>query len=180
MTNKEKVDTVVTDDVKAGLEAEELRLQELMDEKKRLREEMEMMLNEEKEALKDFKLDLILKKEQDKLREEGKLIKMKRFIFHYQEQAGGTIQFTKQGVRFELKDGDEYCYRSEIADHINSLSYLDRALTREAGEVQATLKVVGRIPRCSATVLETFEKEFDIKTDIPDQKKWRAKAAQVI
>ena len=101
------------------------------------------------------------------------------FIFHYIREPGGTLSFTKQGIRYSVKDGKEYIWKKEIADHLNSLSYPDRDLNRGPNERIATLKIVGKIPRCTATILETFEKEYDPKTDIPDQTFWRNKAMQI-
>ena len=167
------------EELKQGVDEEEKKLQQLMKEKEDLRKEYAEMVEEEKEELSKFKLDLEIKKQKDKLREEGKLVTMARFVFHFVEEPGGVLPFTKQLIRYELKDGQEYCYPKEIADHINSLTRPDRALER-VGDGQAQLRTVGQIPRCTATIIETFEKEFDPTTDIPDQTKWRSKTAHII
>jgi len=171
--------SIRVEELKKGIEEEENNLQQLMDEKENLRKEYDEMIESEKEELKNFRLDLEIKKQQDKLRGEGKLMTMARFIFHYVEQPGGVLPFTKQLIRYEVKDGEEYTYPKEIADHINSLSRPDRALER-TGDGQAQLRTIGKLPRCTATIIETFEKEYDPKTDIPDQTKWRSKTAHII
>jgi len=154
------------------LEAEETKLQELMAEKEKMTEEYKIMLEEEKQAFEKFKTELAKEKDNEVLRKAGKLVKMCKIQFHYQEEPGGMLSFTKQCIRYSFKDGQEYVVLKEIADHINTRKYPDRAMVREPGDRAAKLKVVGTIPRCSATVLETFEKEFDPKTDIPNQSEW--------
>ena len=170
-------EATLSDQFKAGIEVEEQKLKELMDEKRRLREEYEQMLESEKEELKKFKTEAEFNKKQKELRDAGKLVTMCQFLFHYQEEPGGTLSFTKQGIRYELTDNNEYTYLKEITDHINSRTYPDRELRRSGDGRPAELVVVGRIPRCSATILKTFEKEYDEKTDIPDQQKWRERAS---
>jgi hypothetical protein len=161
---------------KKTLEEEEARIQQLVDEREEYRKGLEVMCETEKKELQEFKAEKEFQKAQDTLREAGKLIMMSTFMFHFQEEAGGTLPFTLQQIRFSLKDGATYTYPKYVADHVNGLSYPDRELTREGGEKTASLKVVGRIPRCTATVLRTFEKEFDAKTDLPDQDEWKNKA----
>lgn len=159
--------------------AEEAKIQKLMDEREEYRKNLEAMCEDEKKELEDFKLELEFRKKQDKLRADGKLIEMATFKFHFQEDAGGTLPFTFQQIRFSLKCGNEYTYPKYIADHINSLRYPDRELVREPGAKAAVLKTVGWVPRCTATILRTFEKEFDPKTDLPDQNEWRDKATSI-
>jgi hypothetical protein len=164
---------------KKDIDAEESKLQAMMEEKKGMTAEYEKLLEEEKAAFEKFKLGLEKEKVNDKLRDAGKLVTMCRIQFHYQEEPGGTLSFTKQCVRYSLTDGKEYVVLKEIADHINTRKYPDRVLERAPGDSVATLQVIGSIPRCSATVLETWEKEYDPATDIPDQSKWGSKAQQI-
>ena len=167
------------EETKKRIDEDEKELQRLMQEKEKIRKEYAEMVDEEKEELAKFRLELEIKKQQEKLRAEGKLVTMCRFVFNYVEEQGGVLAFTKQLIRYELKDGEEYCYLKEIADHINSLSRPDRVLEK-TGSGSAQLVTVGKLPRCSATILETFEKEFDSSTDIPNQEKWRSKTAHII
>lgn len=173
MVFEKKETTIAT--LKKDVEVEEKELRKLMEEKKEIKAEYEQMLDEEKAELEKFKAELAKKKRLDVLRSEGKLVMMAKFVFNYIEEPGGLMQFTKQLIRYELRDGQEYTYLKEVADHVNSRKYPDRALERIPGQSGAILKVIGSLPRCSATIIETFEKEYDEKTDIPDQMKWRAK-----
>lgn len=162
--------------VKEEIQETDEEYQKVLDEKRALTEEYSAMIAEEKAELEEFKKKRQEKKDLDVLRKAGKLVTMARFQFHYQEQPGGILGFTKEGIRYVLRDLEEYVYLKEIADHINSLKYPDRSLVRKTGEKKAKMKVVGWIPRCTATVLETFEKVFDKETDIPNQDEWKDKA----
>ena len=165
---------------------DEKELQALMEERKTLTEEnkslsseYDRLCEEDKLAFAKFKKELENEKINDELRNAGKLIKMCKIQFHYQEEPGGTLNFTKQCIRYSFRDGEQYTVLKEVADHINTRKYPDRALVRKPGASKATLEVVGSIPRCSATIIETIEKEYDPKTDIPDQGLWGQKAQSI-